>query len=253
MHERSAAALVVRWIMPSEDDEQRQTCEVNPDIERLKRAVFGDKAELARVETIGSGVSEFTRITLPVLAAPELVNRPTPPPWAEYCAMIARQIEPILGQARTCPGMMHPACCHAEPGRACFPNWREHEDPPWYALQINILLSLVNQRIAGRSTLAPGLAAENAFELGCLYIEASIKFRWDEHAKRGEKVVTGARRGGDEQRSARLGRLTTEQTVAAVKALLAVGTRRMAAYSIVAEQQGVTLQTIAKEFQRHQK
>ncbi len=94
----------------------------------------------------------------------------------------------------------------------------------------------------------PALAADEAFELGCMFQEALIKFRWDKAAKVGEKVIGGGKAAGSGRRFARDERLGHEETISAVKALLVQGIRKMEAYRRVADQQGVTAQTIGKEY-----
>ena len=216
-------------------------------IERAKREAFGAKAHQAFVEQVGSGISETTRISLIILHDLERLKH-MPAPWTENRDMIVALFTPIFERSWQCPGRDHARCCHAEGDQACFPKWREREDPEWYAQAINILLSQVNVRITQEGPLVPALAADEGFELGCLLTEALIKFRWDEHAKRGAKVAGGSQLGGEMRREANRARLTRAGTVEAVDALLAVGMRPMQAYRRVASDQGVGEQTIRKEY-----
>lgn len=216
-------------------------------IERIKRDVFGDKADLAEVSVTGSGISETRSISLNVLHDLERLER-TPAPWTENRDMIVALLTPIFERSWQCPGRSDARCCQAEGDGACFPNWREREDSEWYAQAINLLLSQVNARIAQEDPLVPALAADEAFELGCLFTEALIKFRWDDHAKRGQKTVASAKLGGDTKRNANHARRSPTETVAAVDALLTAGVKAMQAYRRVASAQGVGEQTIRKEY-----
>jgi hypothetical protein len=96
------------------------------------------------------------------------------------------------------------------------------------------------------------LMADEAFELGCLFQEALTKFRWDDHAKRGEKTVNAAKEGGRLRRNANPRRKDPDETFAAVEALLPTMSLSKA-YAVVAKQQGVSVQTIRKEFRRTKK
>lgn len=223
--------------MPDNDDQ----------IERIKRDVFGDKADLANVSVTGSGISETRRISLNVLHDFEGLKR-LPAPWTENRDMIVALFTPIFERSWHCPGRNDARCCQAEGDQACFPNWREREDPEWYAQAINVLLSQVNARIAQEGPLVPALAADEAFELGCLLTEALNKFRWDDHAKRGQKTVASAKLGGDTKRNANVARRSLTETVAAVDALLTAGIKPMQAYRRIASAQGVNEQTIRKEY-----
>lgn len=226
--------------------DQRSRLDETAALEKLKREMFREKAHLAAVKTVGSGISESKTVSVPLLALHEHLDGrhelESPPPWFENQAMVMQLIGPILNRVRKCPG-----------SKSCFPNWREREDPEWYAQKINMLLSRVNNRISQQGDLVPALAADEAFELGSLFTEALIKFQWDQHAKRGEVTIKAAAKGGDARRASFPGRLPPDETVAAVDALLATGKPKMVAYSLVAEQQGVTQQTIAKEYQSARK
>ena len=216
-------------------------------IEQIKRDLFGAKADLAQIKIAGSGISETQTISLNVLHDPERLER-MPAPWTENHDMIVAQFTPIFERSFRCPGRDDARCCQADGDRACFPNWREREDPEWYAQTINLLLSQVNARIKQEGSLVPALAADEAFELGCLFTEALIKFRWDDHAKRGRKTVDSAKLGGDNKRNANPARRSSAETVVAVDALLAAGVKPMQAYARVARDQGVSEQTIRKEY-----
>lgn len=193
--------------------------------EAMAQEMFGEKAHLATMKTTGSGTSETTTISAPLAAVFEDYENTniylrSSEPWAENRAMIVKLMGPILDRARTCPGLNSEQCCHAEAGRSCFPRWREKGDPEWYALQIHRLVSNVDARIAAEGKLVPALAADEAFELGCLFQEALISFRWDKAAKVGEKVIGGGRAAGNDRRFARDKRLGYEETIAAVDAYL---------------------------------
>lgn len=223
-------------------------------IDGMAQEMFGRKSHLATIKTTGSGISETKTMSAPLLAVYEDLQNERQSlelsaPWSETRAMIVKLMGPILDCVRKCPGLYSEKCCHAEPGRSCFPKWREREDPEWYALKIHQSLGQVDVRIAGEGKLVPALAADEAFELGCLYQEALIKFRWDKAVKVGEKVIGGGKAAGDCRRFANSKRLSREETTAAVDALLAQGKTKMVAYGLVADQQGVTAQTIGKEYQ----
>lgn len=221
--------------------------------EEMKRERFGEKAHLATIKTTGSGISETKTISAPLLAFYEdhqdgCQNLEQAAPWSENPAMIEKLMGPILDRVRRCPGSKAEQCCHAEPGQSCFPNWREREDPEWYALQIHLRLGQVNNRISGEGKIVTALAADAGFELGSLFTEALIKFRWDKAAKVGGKVIEGGREAGEGRRKAKPNRLGSEETIAAVDAMLEQGIGKMEAYQRVADQQGVSLQTIRKEY-----
>lgn len=216
-------------------------------IERVKRDIFGAKADLAQVKIAGSGISETQTISLNALHDPERLER-MPAPWIENRDMIVALFTPIFERSLACPGRDNARCCQAEGDIACCPNWREREDPEWYAQTINLLLSQVNTRVRQEGPLIPALAADEAFELGCLFTETLIKFRWDDHAKRGLKTVDSARLSGNTKRNANPARRSSAETVAAVDALLAAGVKPMQAYRRVASDQGVSEQSIRKEY-----
>ena len=206
----------------------------------------------AKAEVIGSGISQTTKVSAdlkPQLFGLVLAQQP----WTENPAMIAQLFTPIFQRSPICPGRDKTQCCQARPGDACFPNWQAREDPEWYALEINKYLSQVNQRLGSVTPITAALAADEAFELGCLFTEALIKFQWDTHAKRGKGTLDSAAEGGRSRREANPNRLSVEETVAAVDVLIAKGVRKMAAYSIVAEQQYVEIRTIRKEYKLHKK
>lgn len=225
----------------------RLMSESSDPIVSAKREAFGDKADLASVNTVGSGVSESTRMSLNLFHDPGLLEG-LPTPWTENRDMIMRLFGPIFERSPQCPGRERAQCCQANQGQACFPNWREREDPEWYALKINSYLSVVNARIVQEGPLVAAVAADEAFELGCLFIEALIKFRWDSDAQRGAKIAVGAKLGGEMRRDANRNRWTPEETITAVEQLLANGIKPMAAYKTVADRQGVSEQTIRKEY-----
>ena len=220
--------------------------------DRLKREAFGEFADQAKEESVGSGISKTTRFSVDrvSLAAVRDFKQPA---WSQNREMIERRFTAIFRRSHECPGRDKPQCCRAEPCEACSPNWHEREDPEWYALEINRYLSMVNQRLKSVAPITAALAADEAFELGCLFTEALIKFDWDTHAKRGKSTLHNAIEGGDAKRNANPKRGSIDETVAAVDALISNGSGRMAAYSVIAEQQGIALGTVAKEYQRHRK
>lgn len=219
-------------------------------IEAHKTDAFGKAAHLAKVTTTGSTISETTRISLPLSDNPEMLENMAPA-WTENRSMIEQWISLFLEQSRICPGRDDPRCCHTTPNRTCFPKWVEREDPEWYASKIHVWLSLVNNRIQQQGDLVPALAADEAFELGCLFTEALIKFRWDKDVKRGLAVLEGAQKGG--RSNSKPSRLSIEATVAEIDQHLADGKQKKLAYYLVAAQQGVSEQTIRKEYRRAKK
>ena len=210
-------------------------------------AAFGDTVKDPDGKVVGSGISETTRISIRGVEAVARLTNP-PPPWFENRQMVVALFSPIFDRSHQCPGREMPQCCQADTGQSCFPNWREREDPEWYAQQINIYLSRVNDRTGQQGLLAAGLAADEAFELGCLFTEARLKFQWDVHAKRGEKIARAAKLGGDSRRSSNPARRSTEETVIAVDALIEQGIAPMTAYRRIAKSQGVGTETIRKEY-----
>ena len=205
-----------------------------------------------RIEITGSGISETKKVSAKL--APQLFSVwLTQQPWRENREMIEQLFTPIYQRSGACPGRDKGQCCQVKPGEVCSPNWLEREDPEWYAREINRYLSLVNQRLKSATPITAALAADEAFELGSLFTEALIKFQWDAHAKRGKGTLDSAAEGGRRRRGANSCRFSVEETVAAVDALIAQGSPKMAAYSIVAEQQRVDARTIGKEYKRHKK
>tara|TARA_B110001454_G_scaffold211112_1_gene226377 strand:- start:4480 stop:5013 length:534 start_codon:yes stop_codon:yes gene_type:complete len=174
-----------------------------------------------------------------------------PLPWTENPNMIISVFENYFRRSRICPGTDDPRCCHALAGKNCFPNWVEREDPEWFAQKINLLLSQVNDRIQQEGSLVPALAADEAFELGCLFTEAILKFRWEPHTLRGLSSITSGRTGGPIRKANNQKRRQAEVTVMNVDDLIALGTPKMKAYKIISEQQGVSAQTIRKEYNKH--
>lgn len=218
--------------------------------EALKAEAFGEAAHLAIITRAGSTISETKRMSIPLLAKPELLGEMAPA-WTENRRMIEQWISLVLEQSRTCPGRDDPRCCQTTPDRTCFPKWVEREDPEWYAPKIHLWLSLVNNRIQQQGNMVPALAADEAFELGCLFTEALIKFRWEKDTNRGLAVVEGAQKGG--RSNSKPSRLSTEETVDEIDRHLADGKQKKVAYSLVAAQQGVSEQTIRKEYRRAKK
>lgn len=220
-------------MIPSRDD----------DISELASEAFGGNTSQAKVTVVGDGISEATRISFDLLADPNQLDA-IETPWSTNRSMIVGLFTSIFHRSRQCPGRAKPQCCQAEGERACFPNWKEREDPEWYAQEINSYLSMVENRLRLVTPTTAALAADEAFELGCLFTEALIKFRWDKHAKSGKKSGVGASRGG----KARRRRPNVESTVAAVEMIIDSGKSKTRAYAIVAKQQGVSAQTIGNEY-----
>lgn len=167
--------------------------------------------------------------------------------------MIERLFIPIFRCSHECPGRDKTQCCRAEPGEACSPNWQEREDPEWYALEINKYLSLVRQRLESVTPITAALAADEAFELGCLFTEALIKFRWDRSAKAGFASIRGGQQGGNHKKSQLRRQFSPKDTFDAVNALTSEGIGRMSAYSRVGRDQGASTATIRKEYGRYKK
>ena len=204
------------------------------------------KADLAEMTVVGSGISETKRVSA-VYHGPR-GHEGTPPAWIENRDMVVELFTPIFQRSLQCPGRDQAQCCQEADGQACSPNWREREDLEWYAQNINMLLTQVNSRIEETAGCSAALAADEAFELGCLFTEALNKIRWDNDAKRGAKTLDSARSGGKARKSANAHRRSVAVTFAAVEALLLSGMGLTAAYRKVAKQQRVTDQTIAKEY-----
>jgi hypothetical protein len=220
-------------------------------INRAMRDAFGDKVDLAEYKSVGSGVSETIRMSLNMFDGLGAIEQL--PPWLENRGMVVRLFTAIFERSFLCPGRDADQCCRAPLGVTCLPCWREREDPEWYAQEINKYLTMVDGRIAQGGLLAPPRAADEAFALGCLFTEALIKFRWDRHAKRGVKIVDGSKLGGAMRRGANPNRRDAAETVAAVDALLKGSKSLMDAYRTVAKQQGVSDQTIRKEYRAAKK
>ncbi|MCF8707312.1 hypothetical protein [Rhizorhapis sp. SPR117] len=195
-----------------EDEAVRRT---EAAIKKAKIDAFGDKAHLARHRTVGSTISETIQISLNVRDNPDFIQN-MPLPWTENRNMIISAFEDFFRRSHICPGLNNPRCCHAAAGKYCFPNWQEREDPEWYAQQINLLLSQINDRITQSGPLVPALAADEAFELGRLFTEAVNKFNWDEHAKRGLKTVKSARRGGADGSRVRAGQVRSDRYLGSI-------------------------------------
>jgi hypothetical protein len=232
-----------------EDEAVRRT---EAAIKQAKIDAFGDKAHLAGHQTVGSTISETTRISLDIILDPDLIAN-MPLPWTENRDMIIRAFTEIFHRSYICPGADKPQCCSAATGKTCFPKWQEREDPEWYAQKINLLLSQVNDRIQQEGEQVPALAADEAFELGRLFAEAVIKFNWDKHAKRGLKSVTSGKLGGPARKANNRKRRLPEVTVMNVDRLIALGTPKIKAYEIIAKEQEVSMQTIRKEYSEHKK
>ena len=210
-------------------------------------AVLEDDPSPGEVTVVGSGISETKRVSWSVADGRNRLDAMLPP-WVENREMIVSLFTPAFERSFCCPGRQSEQCCQANDGDACFPKWREREDPEWYACAISTLLTQVNGRVLEQGTLVPALAANEAFELGCLFTEALIKFRWDKHAKRGLSTLNSAKSGGKAKKSANLARRSAAGTVQAVDALVSTGSSLTSAYRKVAKQQFVTEQTIAKEY-----
>lgn len=216
-------------------------------LHRIKREAFGKMADRAEIRVVGSGVSAVKRVALNLEEDPaHFFQRASP--WTENRNMIVTLFADTFQRSLQCPGRGKPECCQAAANIACFPNWREREDPEWYALEINKYLGLVDGRLKAITPVTAALAVDEAFELGCLLTEALIKFKWDRDAKRGQKTIESAREGGQMRRAANRKRKSTLETVEAVDRLLREGASKKTAYGTVAEQQGLSDQTIAKEY-----
>ena len=226
------------------DDEDR--------FDRLKKETFGKHADEAKVENAGSGLSETSQISVALVAHADGKDL-TQPKWTENPAMIEHLFTPIFERSRLCPGRDKPQCCLAGPREACFPNWQAREDPEWYALEINKYLSLVNQRLESVTPITAALAADEAFELGCLFTEALNKFQWDRFAKGGLASTKGGQQGGNYKKSQLRLQCSPENTFDAVNALVDEGVGWMRAYSLVGKDQGASLATIRKEYGTYKK
>lgn len=216
-------------------------------LDRLKKEAFGKFADDVKVEEVGSGISQTTTFTVNLAKCVDGRDLKQPA-WSENQALIEKLFTPIFQRSRTCPGRDKTHCCQAEPGAPCWPKWKEREDPEWYALQINKYLSLVNQRLNSVTPVTAALAADEAFELGCLFTEALIKFRWDRFAKGGLASSEGGERGGKHKKSQLRRQFSPKDTFDAVNALAAnkdVGWMR--AYLLVGKEQGASKHTIRKE------
>lgn len=222
-------------------------------IARAKRDGFGDKADLVKTKVVGSGISETTTVSLNLIDHPELLDR-MPAPWTENPDMVVRLFDPVLKSSYKCPGSDRAQCCHVVAEQACtLPNWREREDPEWYAQRLNMYLSQVNRRIRDGGQLASALVADEAFELGQLFTEALNKFRWDAHAQSGKASSEGGKKGVERRIQGFLWRESDEATVAAVDALLAKGMQKKAAYSKEADRQQLKPDTIRKRYSQFKK
>lgn len=220
--------------------------------DRLKREAFGKLADRAKEESVGSGISKTTRFSVDRVSF-AAVSDLEKPAWSQNREMIDRLFTPIFRRSHECPGRDKPQCCRAEPDEACSPNWREREDPEWYALEINRYLSLVNQRLESVTPITAALAADEAFELGFLFSEALIKFRWDRFAKGGFASTKGGKRGGDQKKSQLRRKFSSKDTYDGVNELVARGELKMNAYSLIGESQGASLETIRKEYRAYKK
>lgn len=220
--------------------------------EHVKLGGFGQPGEPTRKEIVGSGISKTTRHVQEwnFYDEPELLNE-MPAPWSENRAMIISQFGPVFARLTQCPGRQRPQCCHAQPGHHCFPNWRVREDAEWYAQMISTYLFQLDARLRDVTPVNAALAADDAFELGSLVAEAFIKFRWDKHAKWGANRDAGSRRGGENRKSIK--RESPESNAAEIDALLVANMSKKAAYGLLAEKQGVTVQTISKEYKMTKK
>jgi hypothetical protein len=218
-------------------------------IARAKRAAFGDKADLATAVVEGSGISETVRVSLDLRADPELLDR-LPLPWTENRDLIVKQFQKSFESSFKCPGRDRDQCCRAEPGEPCSPTWRPHEDAEWYAQKINMYLSQVNRRIWEEGPLVSALAADEAFELGCLFTEARDKFLWGDHAEAGKGSSDGGKKGVKRRLEGFIHRESDQATATAVDALLARGMRKKAAYHEVARRQHQRPDTVRKRYER---
>ena len=206
------------------------------------RAAPDDEVPTVLSKVVGSTISEtHTMLLDPTNSADR--DHLMLPPWAANQQLIADLFTPAFQRSRQCPGRKKSRCCKAQGDQPCFPKWREREDPEWYALEINKYLSIVNQRLGEATPIAAALAADEAFELGCLFTEALIKFQWDKHATSGKKSWKGAKLAWERRR-----RAGASVTVAAVDELLKSVKSRKLAYALIAEEQGVSAQTIRKEY-----
>ncbi len=212
---------------------------------------FGDAARGATIRQTGSGVSHTISVSLNLADVPASFF--CQPPWSANRSLIESYFGPILAHSRSCPGRGAVQCCQAEEGEMCCPRWIEREDPEWYAQRADIYMTMINKRIADRSGMSVELAADEAFELGQLFQEARIKLGFDHATKRSDKVTEGARLGGKARRLANRGRLPVADTVADVERLVAEGRSITRAYAAVGRKQGVSAQTIAKEYRRAKK
>lgn len=221
-------------------------------LDRLKREAFGKLADDAKVENVGSGTSLTSRMSVDLVAYAD-GNELNQMAWTENPALIMQLFTPIFQRSPICPGRDKTQCCQSGPGEACFPNWQAREDPEWYALEINKYLSQVNRRLQSVTPITAALAADEAFELGCLFTEALIKFRWDRFAKGGLASTKGGKQGGEHKKSQLRRQFSPKDTFDAVNALVNDGVGRMRAYSLVGKDQGTSAATIRKEYGLYRK
>ena len=128
-------------------------------IQQAKPEAFGEHADKAIIQQVGSGISETQRISLDLLANPALLNK-MPAPWTENRAMIVKLFEKVLQHSHICPGAAQPQCCGVGPDQHCSPNWQIREDLEWYALEINKYLGLVDWRLSYVTPTTAALAAD---------------------------------------------------------------------------------------------
>jgi hypothetical protein len=221
---------------------------VDQEIEQAKREVFGDRAGFATTQVVGSGISQVTRISLSIEPANAKLIGEMALPWTENRDMIQRVFGPLLERSRRCPGRDQPQCCRAKANQMCAPNWREGEDLEWYAQQINVYLTRLNNKILQQGDLAPAMAADEAFELGRLFTEALNKKH--PNITSGVKVTAGGLKGAAIRKAQKLLRKAPEDTVRAIDKLFLADRRlkKSEAYRREAKEQGVNEQTIRKEY-----
>ena len=88
-------------------------------LDRLKREAFGKLADNAKVENVGSGISQTTKITVGLAKYVDGGDLKQPA-WSENRIMIEQLYTPIFQRSRTCPRARQDSVLPSRAGRGLF-------------------------------------------------------------------------------------------------------------------------------------
>ena len=112
--------------------------------------------------------------------------------WTENRDMITLVFTPVFERSFHGLGRDRLQCCELSDGRTGSPNGENVRIQNGVRAEIASYLTMVNDRLDKVTLLTAVIEDDEAFQLGSMFTEALIKFRWDRRTKQGAKTF-GAR------------------------------------------------------------